>query len=53
MLRAWCAAVLAKFKVPETVHVIPEMPTTVGTNGSKIRAVALRELAAQLAAHPL
>lgn len=52
-LRAWCAAVLAKFKVPETVHVIPEMPTTVGTNGSKIRAVALRELAAQLAAHPL
>lgn len=51
-LRAWCAATLAKFKVPETVHVIPEMPTTVGTNGSKIRAVALRELAEQLATRP-
>jgi hypothetical protein len=34
------------------VHVIPEMPTTVGTNGSKIRAVALRELAEQLATRP-
>ncbi|MCW2718323.1 MAG: hypothetical protein JWR81_2145, partial [Pseudonocardia sp.] len=51
-LRAWCAATLAKFKVPETVHLIPEMPTTVGTNGSKIRAVALRELAEQLATRP-
>lgn len=47
-LRAWCAATLARFKVPETVHVIDEMPTTVGTNGSKIRSAALRELAEQL-----
>jgi acyl-CoA synthetase (AMP-forming)/AMP-acid ligase II len=49
VLRDWCAATLARFKVPETVHVIPEMPTTVGTNGSKIRAAALRELAERLA----
>ncbi|GAA5115258.1 AMP-binding protein [Pseudonocardia adelaidensis] len=50
VLRDWCAASLARFKVPESVHVIPEMPTTVGTNGSKIRAAALRTLAEQLAA---
>ncbi|GAB2963689.1 AMP-binding protein [Amycolatopsis acidiphila] len=48
-LRAWCASTLAKFKVPRTVHLISEMPTTVGTNGAKIRAAALRELAEQLA----
>ena len=48
-LREWCAATLARFKVPDTVHVIPEMPTTVGTNGAKIRAAALRELAERLA----
>ncbi|MFP5071119.1 AMP-binding protein [Pseudonocardia nantongensis] len=47
-LRAWCAATLARFKVPESVHVIDDMPTTVGTNGSKIRAGALRELAEQM-----
>ena len=45
-LRAWCADGLAKFKVPETVHVIEAMPTTSGTNGTKIRAAALREWAA-------
>ncbi|WP_433503871.1 AMP-binding protein [Pseudonocardia halophobica] len=45
-LRTWCAAGLAKFKVPETVHVIEAMPTTSGTNGTKIRAAALREWAA-------
>lgn len=45
-LRTWCADGLAKFKVPETVHVIEEMPTTSGTNGTKIRAAALREWAA-------
>ncbi|ALL77720.1 hypothetical protein AD006_24770 [Pseudonocardia sp. EC080610-09] len=49
-LRDWCATTLARFKVPEAVHVIEEMPTTVGTNGSKIRAAALRELAEQLVA---
>ncbi|MBC3191026.1 AMP-binding protein [Pseudonocardia sp. C8] len=47
-LRDWCASALARFKVPDSVHVIDEMPTTVGTNGSKIRADALRELARQL-----
>ncbi|MGC9666156.1 AMP-binding protein [Planosporangium sp. 12N6] len=46
-LRAWCAATLARFKVPTAIHVIDEMPTTSGTNGSKIRAVILREWAQQ------
>ncbi|MDL5159481.1 AMP-binding protein [Actinomycetospora termitidis] len=49
-LRSWCAATLARFKVPDTVHVVEAMPTTVGTNGSKIRTAALRELAQQLLA---
>jgi acyl-CoA synthetase (AMP-forming)/AMP-acid ligase II len=44
-LRAWCAASLAKFKVPAEVRVIDEMPMTSGTNGSKIRAATLREWA--------
>ncbi|KRF20582.1 hypothetical protein ASG90_18570 [Nocardioides sp. Soil797] len=47
-LRAWCAATLARFKVPARVHLIDEMPMTVGTNGAKIRAVALRDLAREL-----
>lgn len=46
-LRDWCAAGLAKFKVPSEVRIIDEMPTTSGTNGSKIRAATLREWAAQ------
>jgi fatty-acyl-CoA synthase len=45
-LREWCAATLAKFKVPTEVRFLDEMPTTSGTNGTKIRAAALRELAA-------
>ncbi len=44
-LKRWCAASLATFKVPTRVHVIDHMPTTSGTNGTKIRAAALRELA--------
>lgn len=44
-LRAWCAASLAAFKVPTEVRVIDEMPTTSGTNGSKIRVATLREWA--------
>lgn len=44
-LRAWCAASLAAFKVPAEVRVIGEMPTTSGTNGSKIRVATLREWA--------
>ncbi|MEU4374299.1 AMP-binding protein [Pseudonocardia alni] len=47
-LRAWCAQALATFKVPDSVHLVEQMPTTVGTNGSKIKAAALRELAARL-----
>lgn len=36
VLRAWCAEGLARFKVPETAHVIDGIPTTSGTNGTKI-----------------
>ncbi len=46
-LTQWCATTLAKFKVPTRVHVIDEMPSTSGTNGTKIRAAALREMARQ------
>jgi acyl-CoA synthetase (AMP-forming)/AMP-acid ligase II len=51
-LRAWCAQVLANFKVPKVVHVIEEMPTTAGTNGTKIRTAALREWARRLETEP-
>lgn len=44
-LRAWCADGLARFKVPDMIYVIDEMPTTSGTNGRKIRAATLREWA--------
>jgi fatty-acyl-CoA synthase len=44
-LRAWCGVTLAAFKVPSAVYLIDEMPVTSGTNGRKIRAAALRELA--------
>jgi acyl-CoA synthetase (AMP-forming)/AMP-acid ligase II len=47
-LRAWCAEGLAKFKVPASVQVVDAMPTTSGTNGTKIRAATLREWAAAL-----
>jgi acyl-CoA synthetase (AMP-forming)/AMP-acid ligase II len=44
-LRAWCRDSLARFKVPAVVHVIEEMPTTVGTNGHKIKMNTLRDWA--------
>lgn len=44
-LRAWCATTLAKFKVPEVIHVLDEMPTTSGTNGTKIKTATLRDWA--------
>ena len=47
-LRAWCDEALARFKVPHAVRVLHEMPTTSGTNGTKIRAATLREWAAAL-----
>jgi fatty-acyl-CoA synthase len=47
-LRAWCDEALARFKVPHAVRVLDEMPTTSGTNGTKIRAATLREWAAAL-----
>ncbi|WP_072801536.1 AMP-binding protein [Rhodococcoides yunnanense] len=46
-LKDWCASALASFKVPSAVHFIDSMPTTVGGNGTKIRAVELREWARQ------
>lgn len=46
-LRQWCADSLAAFKVPSAIHVIEKMPTTVGGNGTKIRAVELRDWAQQ------
>jgi acyl-CoA synthetase (AMP-forming)/AMP-acid ligase II len=44
-LQNWCRESLARFKVPSTVHVVAEMPTTAGTNGTKIRAATLRQWA--------
>lgn len=44
-LKLWCRDELAAFKVPSAIHIIDRMPTTVGGNGSKIRAVELREWA--------
>lgn len=46
-LTAWCAQTMAKFKVPHEVRFLAEMPTTSGTNGTKIRTSALRELVAR------
>lgn len=48
-LRDWCRETLAAFKVPSAIHIIDAMPTTVGGNGSKIRAVELREWAREWA----
>ncbi|GAB2740171.1 AMP-binding protein [Nocardioides pakistanensis] len=50
-LRAWCAETLAKFKVPSEVYLLEEMPTTSGTNGTKIRSAALREIARERLLH--
>jgi fatty-acyl-CoA synthase len=44
-LQTWCKETLARFKVPAMVHIIDEMPTTAGTNGTKIRAATLRDWA--------
>jgi acyl-CoA synthetase (AMP-forming)/AMP-acid ligase II len=46
-LVAWCREALAAFKVPAAVHVVDAMPTTTGTNGTKIRAAELRRWAAE------
>lgn len=46
-LRDWCAATLAKFKVPDTVYLIEAMPTIASPNGTKIRKAALMEWARQ------
>lgn len=41
----WCREALARFKVPRSIRIIEEMPTTAGTNGTKIKAATLREWA--------
>jgi fatty-acyl-CoA synthase len=46
-LRSWCAAGLAQHKVPRSVHIVDEMPTTSGVNGIKIRTAELRLWAQQ------
>jgi acyl-CoA synthetase (AMP-forming)/AMP-acid ligase II len=46
-LREHCVAGLAKFKVPTRILVVDELPTTSGTNGTKIRTTVLREWAEQ------
>ena len=52
-LKSWCAETLAKFKVPWRVHVLEEMPTTSGINGTKVKTATLREIAAsRLAEEP-
>ena len=48
-LVAWCRETLAGFKVPAAVHVVDAMPTTSGTNGTKIKAAELRRWAAERA----
>jgi acyl-CoA synthetase (AMP-forming)/AMP-acid ligase II len=50
-LRDYTRESLARYKVPAEVRIVEEMPTTAGTNGSKIRAVTLREWA-QLPSSP-
>jgi len=49
-LRDRCRAALAAFKVPARIEVLAEFPVTTGTNGTKIRAAALRERATELLA---
>ena len=49
-LRDRCRGALAAFKVPARIEVLAEFPVTTGTNGTKIRAAALRERAAELLA---
>jgi acyl-CoA synthetase (AMP-forming)/AMP-acid ligase II len=49
-LKNWCSAGLARHKVPRNVHIVLEMPTTSGVNGTKIKAAELRAWAAQLEA---
>jgi len=44
-LIGWCKDTLARFKVPHRILVIDDMPTTAGTNGSKIKAGVLRDWA--------
>ncbi|WP_283193444.1 AMP-binding protein [Rhizobium sp. AN80A] len=51
-LIAWCAAKLARYKVPSVIHIIPEMPVTSGVNGTKVKAATLRQWAEAFSADP-
>jgi acyl-CoA synthetase (AMP-forming)/AMP-acid ligase II len=52
-LRDWCAEALAVFKVPKEIFMLSALPTTSGTNGSKVRAADLRALASQRLGLPI
>jgi len=47
-VRRFCAERVAAFKVPARVVVVDSMPTTTGTNGTKIKAAELRERARRM-----
>lgn len=44
-LRARCARVMAKYKVPTRIFALDEFPVTVGPNGVKVQRNKLREIA--------
>lgn len=52
-LVAFCAAGLARYKVPEIVVAVQAFPTVDGPNGVKIRKSELRTRAAELLGYPL
>jgi acyl-CoA synthetase (AMP-forming)/AMP-acid ligase II len=49
-LRDFCAAGLARFKVPARCAALDEFPTTMSANGTKVQKARLREMAARLVA---
>jgi fatty-acyl-CoA synthase len=51
-LIAWCAAALARYKVPAAVVALDAFPVTQSANGTKIQKVALRSRAEQALARP-
>jgi acyl-CoA synthetase (AMP-forming)/AMP-acid ligase II len=51
-LLAFCRSGLAGYKVPDQVRVLDSLPTTTGTNGSKIKTATLRQWAQESPQHP-
>jgi fatty-acyl-CoA synthase len=50
-LRDWCAARLARYKVPARVFAVAEFPVTASANGTKIQRARLRGMALALIAN--